>query len=166
MPVLSPLRTPMASHYEKGSFTNVGKLIIAKKLHHGWLHIDDVTIVAKSVFAPPKFFAGCGPGYKDGLVCSYIVARVLGHCMCLSDCARFGSYACYWKFCFCAVILLCKQYSQFVVFGEMHMTTAYVSLKCSDCSAVSAKPAEMQFNSNTPKHAIIISKACHLRKLI
>jgi len=53
---------PMAPHYEKGSSTNVGKLIVAKQSHHGRLHIDDVIIVAKSDFAaPPKFFAGCGP---------------------------------------------------------------------------------------------------------
>ena len=52
----------MAPHYEKGSSTNVGMLFIATKSHHGWLHINDVIIVAKSNFAPtPKFFAGCGP---------------------------------------------------------------------------------------------------------
>jgi len=56
-----PLRTPMAPHYEKRSSTNVGKLYVAKKWHYGWLHINDVRIVAKSDFAPPKFCAGCGP---------------------------------------------------------------------------------------------------------
>ena len=53
----------MAPHYEKGSSTNAGKLFIAEKPHHGWLYINDVIIVAKTDFAPPKFFAGCGPGY-------------------------------------------------------------------------------------------------------
>jgi len=61
MPI-SPLQGPMAPHYEKGSSTNVGKLFTAKKSHHGWLHINDVTTVAKSNFAPAKFFAGCSPG--------------------------------------------------------------------------------------------------------
>ena len=56
----------MAPHYEKGSSTNVGKLIIAKKSHHGWLHIDDIIIVAKSDFAPPKFIAGCDPALAYG----------------------------------------------------------------------------------------------------
>jgi len=72
MPILSPLRTSMASHDEKGSSTNVRKLIIAKKSHHGWLHIDDVIIVAKSVFVHPKFFAGCGP---DGGIASLAISK-------------------------------------------------------------------------------------------
>jgi len=55
MPILSPLQKSKAPHYGKGSSTNVGKLIVAKKSHHGWLHIDDVIIVAKNDFAPPKF---------------------------------------------------------------------------------------------------------------
>jgi len=60
MPI-SLLQTLMAPHYEKGSSTNVGKLFIAKKSYHGLLYINDVIIVAKSNFAPPKFFAGCDP---------------------------------------------------------------------------------------------------------
>ena len=34
------------------SFLLIGKLIIAKRSHHGWLHIDDVIIIAKSDFCP------------------------------------------------------------------------------------------------------------------
>jgi len=49
--------------YKKSSSTNVGKLIVAKKSYHGWLHIDDVLIITKSDFDPPKFFAGCGFGW-------------------------------------------------------------------------------------------------------
>jgi len=45
----------MDPHYEKGFSINVGKLIKAKKSHHGGLHINDVMIVAKSDFAPRKF---------------------------------------------------------------------------------------------------------------
>ena len=54
-----PWECPWLPHYEKGSSTNVGKLIIAKRPHH----VHDAIILAKSDFCPhPKFFAGCGPG--------------------------------------------------------------------------------------------------------
>ena len=61
----------MDPHYEKGFSINVGKLIKAKKSHHGGLHINDVMIVAKSDFVPPKIFAGCGP------VCRYTMVLYL-----------------------------------------------------------------------------------------
>ena len=35
----------------------IGKLIVAKRSHHGWLHIDDVIIVAKSDFCTPENFS-------------------------------------------------------------------------------------------------------------
>ena len=42
-------------HYEKGSSTTVGKLIVAKKSRHVWLHIDDIIIVVKKASAPRNF---------------------------------------------------------------------------------------------------------------
>ena len=42
-------------HYEKDFPTALGKPIMAKRSHHGWLNIDDVIIAAKSDFCPPKF---------------------------------------------------------------------------------------------------------------
>jgi len=53
-PFCHPRRTLLAPRYEKGSSTNVGKLILAKKSHHGWLYIDDVIFVAQSDFSPLK----------------------------------------------------------------------------------------------------------------
>jgi len=38
----------------------------------------------------------------------------------------------------------------------MHKTTAYVSLKCNNSCAVSAKPSEIQFKPGYPKYALII----------
>jgi len=56
-PFCPPFGRPWTSCYVKGSSTNVGKLIVAKKSHHGWLHIDDVIIVAKSDFYHPRNFS-------------------------------------------------------------------------------------------------------------
>ena len=46
-----------ASHFENIYSTTVGWLIMAKKLRHGWLHIDDVTIGTQSYFCPTRNFS-------------------------------------------------------------------------------------------------------------
>ena len=61
-PFCPPCGCPWLPHYEKGSSTNVGKLIIAKIASwltaHRWRH----NRCQKWLCPPPKFFAGCGPG--------------------------------------------------------------------------------------------------------
>jgi len=48
-------------------------------------------------------------------------------------------------------------------FYEVYKTTVHITLKCNNSSAVSAKPAEMQFTPEIPKPAIIILQVCNLR---